>query len=250
MYEQNIFDLRNTFSKYCDLMTWKTIFSKDKIEIFHNNYYWGFYELLKEPFCSKCSSPGIKTEDCYLQDFVYGFNKVYSIGVFSKKRDPYPQLCTDIRYLKDYGNKTRAIPLGYALDCLVQNLYPHLLDADYIVPVPIHKEKLEVRGFNQVELIMNHFCSRNNMKSMLCLNQVKKFELRPLSLEDRYQAVKDAFTFKFEFIDDINDAYVILLDDVVTSCATVSECSKVLMSSGALNVDVLACGRNELNGNN
>ena len=230
-------------------MVCRTVFSPTKIDLFYNGNNVGNYELLKKPYCDKCSSPGVKTEDCILKDLVYGFEKIYALGIFSKQRKPYPHLSTDIRYLKDYHNKSKAVPLGYALDSLLQNLYPHLLSADFIVPVPSHDEKMKKRGFNQVELIMNNFCSKNNMKSLLCLNQIVNFDLRPISLKERYDAVKNAFSFNSEFSEDISDAHIILLDDVVTSGATVSECSKVLKEAGASKVDVLTCARNELNGN-
>lgn len=230
-------------------LVWNTIFTPTRIEILYRKKNVGHYDLLKDPFCKKCSSPGVRTEDCSLRDMVYGFNRIYSIGVFSKKSDPYPRLCTDIRYLKDYKKRVRAVPLGYALDCLVQNLYPRLLSADFVIPVPSHEEKIKIRGFNHVELVMNHFCSKNNLKPLLCLNQIKLLEQRLLKLEQRYEAVKNAFNFNFIFQDDISDAYVILIDDVVTSGSTVSECSKVLKEAGASKVDVLTCGRNELNGN-
>jgi len=78
------------------------------------------------------------------------------------------------------------------------------------------------------------------------LEQIKNFKQRGKGLEERYEAVQDAFRFKREFKHAIEDRYIVLIDDVVTSCATVSECSKVLINNGALKVDVLTCGRNRL----
>lgn len=119
-------------------------------------------------------------------------------------------------------------------------------EADYVVPIPSHEDKVKNRGFNQTEVICDEFIKHNDLISLKCLNQDKNIELRPLNLLERYTEVKNMFSFKIEFQQHIQDKYIILLDDVVTTAATVSECAKILKSNGARKVDGLSLGRTKL----
>lgn len=228
-------------------MDWHYIFTPLKIRVNQGLNFKGYYDFLEKPFCEKCSSPGVKTEECILRDRVCGFNRVYAIGKYTRaSARPYPLLSSHIRLLKNYKRTDLAIPLGYALNILIQQKYQILSTADYVVPVPAHYNKLSKRGYNQVELIMNNLCAVSSLQPLMCLEQVKNFEMRNLSLDERYAIVKNAFKFNTEHQDEIADEYIVLIDDVVTSCATASECSKILLDNGARKVDVLTCGRNVL----
>lgn len=228
-------------------MDWYCTFTPLKIRVNQDLNFKGYYDFLEDPFCEKCSSPGVKTEECILRDLVYGFNRVYAIGKYTRAHArPYPLLSSHIRLLKDFKRTDLAIPLGYALNILIQQKYQTLSTADYVVPVPAHSNKVSKRGFNQVELIMNNLCAKSPLKPLLCLEQVKNYEMRNFTLDERYDIVKNAFKFNTKYRDEIADRYIVLIDDVVTSCATVSECSRILLDNGARKVDVLTCGRNVL----
>ena len=128
----------------------------------------------------------------------------------------------------------------------MKNKFPDLLNVDYVVPVPAHIDKIKERGFNQVELILKSFSEKNSLKSLSCLEQIKNYEMRKLNLEERYEQVRGAFVFNPLYAEEINNSHILLIDDVVTTCATASECAQILLNNGARKVDVLACGRNKL----
>ena len=97
----------------------------------------GYYFFLEEPYCKKCGSPGVETEDCILQKKVYGFNRVYPLGVYISLERGKDLLSKHVVWLK-MGLREYAIPLGKALSLYVENKFPELLNADYVVPVPAH----------------------------------------------------------------------------------------------------------------
>lgn len=105
--------------------------------------------------------------------------------------------------------------------------------ADLIVPVPIHRLKKAERGFNQ------SFYISKGMSAVLQVPVSKNFVKRKrftetqtaFSLHERKENVKDAFTVKNKKA--VSGKKIILVDDVITTGATISECAKVLTDNGA-----------------
>jgi len=115
---------------------------------------------------------------------------------------------------------------------------------DMIVPVPLHPVKLRERQFNQSELIAERLAKKFNKK--LEKNWLKRIRYTPsqtgLSREQRLRNLKGAFLTKNEA--DFAGKTVLLIDDVMTTGATLHECAKTLKSAGAKKVlaYTLACG--------
>jgi len=227
-------------------MSWTCIYNPPVVEVNGRNvdYAWGgfndgVYELLPEIHCHVCATPE-STFDCTNHYDLYGFKRIYALG----KYIAFPWnhfLSSHIRFLKrEYRFKE---PLGLALSLVVQNRYTELLKSDVLIPVPMHDSKLEERGFNQAEQLAQEFNKYVKKSFFDCLTQIKPLELRPLSREERFKAVKGAFDFQKEYFKYIENKKVILIDDVVTTGATASECSKVLRDNGASQIDVLILGR-------
>jgi len=230
-------------------MDWYCIYTPMKIRINFGSKFKGYYEFLTEPFCHNCSSPDVKTEDCILNNFVYGFDRIYSLGKYIKGGPPYDFLSSHIRGLKDKKFENYSKPLGWGLYLFIQNKYPELLKADLIVPIPAHENKVKNRGFNQSELISNVFGEYSGIKSLNCLKQIKDTELRDLTLTQRYEVVKGMFAFSEDHAFIIKNKHILLIDDVVTSAATISECASILKQREAKRVDGLSLGRTKLDDN-
>jgi ComF family protein len=117
------------------------------------------------------------------------------------------------------------------------------LDADLIVPVPLHIKRLRQRGFNQAVLLGEVFAQRwslplqrNNLqRSRWTEPQVN------LTAAARAENVRGAFTLADPAI--VAGKRVLLVDDVYTTGSTVKECSRVLRNSGAGEVAVLTVAR-------
>ena len=115
---------------------------------------------------------------------------------------------------------------------------------DMIVPVPLHPVKLRERQFNQSELIAEHLAGRLDKK--LEKNWLKRIKYTApqtgLSREQRLRNLKGAFLVRKEAR--FADKSVLLVDDVMTTGATLHECAKTIKSAGAKKVlaYTLACG--------
>jgi ComF family protein len=112
-----------------------------------------------------------------------------------------------------------------------------------ILPIPLHKKRLRTRGYNQSALVAKRLSKESGIGARFDLLE-KKVETRPqvgLSLNERLNNVKGSFVIKDPAF--IKGRDILLVDDVMTTGATVNECSKILKKSGALRVDVITIAR-------
>ncbi|OGQ04317.1 MAG: hypothetical protein A2W61_05190 [Deltaproteobacteria bacterium RIFCSPLOWO2_01_44_7] len=113
---------------------------------------------------------------------------------------------------------------------------------DSIVPVPLHWTRQVRRGFNPTYLLTNELGKKLGKPILPYLKKVRRTKPQTkLSQEERLKNVKG--TFACNRHQDIKDLSLLLVDDVLTTGATVNECAKVLMKAGAKRVDVLTLAR-------
>jgi ComF family protein len=116
-----------------------------------------------------------------------------------------------------------------------------------VVPIPLHKRKLRERDFNQAELLGKGVAKYFSIPLENNVLKRKKFTLAQAKIKDfkkREENIKDIFEISPEFIKKcagqnqnlLKDKIIILVDDVSTTGATLSEAAKVLMRAGAKEV--------------
>ncbi len=110
-----------------------------------------------------------------------------------------------------------------------------LLDTKSVfVPVPLHKSRSRVRGYNQSFIMAAGIGKKFDIEVWDCLERVKNTKTQVgLKKEEREANIKGAFAVKKSYSSKIkNIAEVFLVDDVVTSGATLKEATKVLKKAG------------------
>ncbi len=111
-----------------------------------------------------------------------------------------------------------------------------------LVPIPLHNIRALHRKYNQSELIANMLTKGFPDTNSRTLNLLKRTKNTPtqttLDRISRSANIKNAFTLKEskELLLLPKNTKIILVDDVMTSGATLSECAKVLKKSGFKNV--------------
>ncbi len=111
---------------------------------------------------------------------------------------------------------------------------------DLVIPIPLHKLKQAERGFNQAARISSGVGETLKIKVDNGIVKRKRFTRTQtkLTLKEREKNIQNAFEIvKKEVVKNKN---VILIDDVITTGATVSECARVLLENGANNVYALS----------
>ena len=104
---------------------------------------------------------------------------------------------------------------------------------DLIVPVPLHHSRHRERGYNQAEIIAQTISPTLNLKmapDLLIRKKNTKDQTR-LTAVERIENVRDAFSVKDEI--EIEGMTIMLVDDVITTGATLDECARTLQSAGA-----------------
>lgn len=117
------------------------------------------------------------------------------------------------------------------------------LAADVVVPVPLHRERQRERGYNQAELIARPLARRLGLpcRSVLLVRTRPRPDKLHLSLEERWESVRGAFATRPG--SQVDNLRVLLVDDVMTTGATLDACAKALREAGAKSVTGLTVGR-------
>lgn len=137
-------------------------------------------------------------------------------------------VCQDlIHALKYHGRHELGVQLGKMLgEKLIDN--PHVAGVDGLIPVPIHPKRRRQRGYNQAEHIANGISEVTGIpvfKDALIRTDFKGSQTKLTNFE-RMQNVQDTFA---KGKGDFSGKYVLIVDDVMTTGATLDYCSQVLI---------------------
>lgn len=114
---------------------------------------------------------------------------------------------------------------------------------DVMIPMPLHRNRLRQRGFNQSLLLAGPISKKTKIK----IDTMSAVRLRDTqhqtgkNAQQRQKNIKDAFSFKNVF----NYQHVVIFDDVITTGSSVSELCKVIKRAGVKRVDVWSLARAE-----
>jgi ComF family protein len=121
----------------------------------------------------------------------------------------------------------------------------------HIAPVPLHRRRFHWRGFNQALLLAHHW--RRQLRETHrgappivpgLLRRTRHTQPQmELGAEDRQSNVAGAFAVHPAELDRMDGARVLLVDDVMTTGATLNECAAVLKQAGAAGVEALVIAR-------
>ena len=204
---------------------------------------------IKSPVCRQC---GMIFNNQDGTDRLCG-DCITSPKRFGKARAPgiyEDTLMEMIHNLKYRGKIQLARPLGRLLFAV----FAHFWDnnrIDFIIPVPLHIKRFRIRGFNQAYLLVRDWpmFARTHGAELHDLKIERDILVRSrwtdpqtgLDRIKRMSNIKNAFTVSDKGM--VKEKRILLVDDVYTTGATVNECAKTLLKSGAQHVDVLTLAR-------
>jgi ComF family protein len=189
------------------------------------------------PFCPQCSRhlgkypEHPRCRQCRRHRPAFDF--AWSACVYD---DPLKELIHRFKY----GQKTRLRRLF--TEMINSFVRRHHLDAaqfDMAVPVPLSAARLRERGYNQAQVLAEGIC-REFQIACSVNNLIRARHTQPQSLLDekqRWTNIQGAFTIKHS--EKFADKNILIIDDLLTTGATVSEIARTLKKAGAQTVGVL-----------
>jgi len=221
---------------------------------------WTFVDLLYPPTCGGCGKLGTRwCDDCQAATKLIGLPVCQRCGrrvakkglcTLCKKNLPdYTALRSWAAYegpvrkaiqrLKYNGDMALGDALARPLNILLQELNWTI---DLIVPVPMSKSREEERGYNQASLLALPLALKLSLpykpQALVKVSDVRSQV--GLSWEERQNNIFNAFLAKEYFV---QDRSVLVVDDVVTSGATMNACTEALLKQGARQVFGLTLAR-------
>lgn len=123
-------------------------------------------------------------------------------------------------------------------------LNSHFYDVSLIIPVPLSKKRLIERGFNQAAALANILSIQTGLKlDEQSLARVIHTPMRRAATDTKAREASVANAFEVKRPKFVKGEKILLVDDVFTSGATVSNCAKTLRENGADKVYVLTLAR-------
>lgn len=124
---------------------------------------------------------------------------------------------------------------------LSTKLASQLQNIDAIIPMPMHRERLKQRGFNQALEIAR--LVEKNLQIPLNYKACQRIKLTPpqasLPLKDRIKNIRGVFVCK----ENLNGKRIAIIDDVMTTGASLNELAKTLKKAGAAHVECWVIAR-------
>ena len=106
---------------------------------------------------------------------------------------------------------------------------------DAIVPVPLHPARQRERGFNQSALLAQLLSAHMSVRAKAVLERIRYTTTQTaFDRAERMQNLHGAFRLRKNA--DVRDLRVLLIDDVLTTGSTLSECARILKKAGARSV--------------
>ena len=126
------------------------------------------------------------------------------------------------------------------------NKIEHLLnEKSLIIPVPLHENRLLYRGFNQMEFIANELLKLNSsVKVKRCLKKIHDTDSQgKKTIKERQLNVANVFKVDLKFQNSIEGQNVFIIDDVITTGATIFECAKEVFKYKPAKIYLISIGR-------
>ncbi len=204
---------------------------------------WKAIHFINEPFCPCCGAPfdspmgeGALCSVCLETPPSYASAR--SVFLYDEASKPLV-----LRF--KHGDQLHGLPLfAQWLARTGESFWPDAADGvDGIMPIPLHRWRLLKRRYNQSALLAIAL-GRLVRKKVLVDALVRTRPTPPqghFSRKQRLLNVRGAFALRRGV--DVRGLKLVLVDDVLTSGATVSECARILLAAGAARVDVLTLAR-------
>ena len=196
---------------------------------------------IKPPFCAICSEPfagaiggSFSCANCAHRDLHFDA----AVAAY-RSRGLVRRLVHEFKYNRQMHLRH---PIAHWL-CQTMN-DPRLLGRhfDFVVPVPLHPARERERGFNQAQLLAETLSDKIDIPLRPALERIRYTTTQTaFDRAERMQNLHNAFRLRKKIA--VRDLRVLLIDDVLTTGSTLSECARILKAAGAISVHAATAAR-------
>lgn len=181
------------------------------------------------PRCFRCSKPLKREEQEYCKDCRKTRLFDQGIGIF-----PYGSVLQESLFKLKYGKRQEYGSFYGQIAAVYSREIIRNWGVEIIIPIPLHRKRMEKRGYNQAELIAEALGKTLciPVDSRLMKRKVNTRPQKELDYRERKQNMKNAFFLKGE------NRYrrILLVDDIYTTGSTIEAAGELLKRNGAENV--------------
>lgn len=201
---------------------------------------WSALRPVADPVCETCGDPmptGYRTESICLSCHK-------TPPPFDAARAPYVYTGTARETVLKfkYGREQLARLMAPAM---LRAARPLLMEDTFLVPVPLHRWRLAARGYNQAGLLARELAKAG--AGRLLPDALRRVKATSKTIgagrEARFRMMAGAFAVPDSARPRLQGAHVLLVDDVLTTGATVSAAARTLRRAGVARVDVITYAR-------
>jgi ComF family protein len=193
------------------------------------------------PFCAKCSEPftGAITQTFSCANCEHRTLHFDSAVAAYRSRGLVRKLIHEFKY---GHHRHLRYPLAGWLEETLSDPRLRGRQFDLLVPVPLHPARERERGFNQATLLAELLAQKTAFPVRALLERIRYTTTQTAyDRSERMENLRDAFRLRKNR--DVRGLHVLLIDDVLTTGSTLSECARVLKRGGALSVYAATAAR-------
>ncbi|PXV62812.1 ComF family protein [Dysgonomonas alginatilytica] len=219
-----------------------------------------FFELFFPRLCVCCGERLVNSEKFICLNCLYKLPKTNHLAnpdnkleVFFAGRFPFVRIASFAYFVKGgsiqkiiheikYKNNSRlAIYIGEICgkEIAKSNYFD---DVDFIVPIPLHRNRLKSRGYNQAMMLANGISSKINIP-VNAENLIRIIDNPSQTKNSRFERWKNTEgIFGIKDKNQFKDKHILLIDDVVTTGSTLEACAKLIVSCPEARISIFTVG--------
>lgn len=204
---------------------------------------WASLNFLSDPLCRCCGFPFEFKVASGEEALCAACLKEKPVFTMARSALAYDEASKDFVLGFKHGDRMEAaVPMMPWLKMAGKDFWEQ---ADVIVPVPLHRWRLLRRRYNQAAVMASYL--GKSVSKTVCLDGLIRVRATPtqghLKAKEREKNVRRAFAVNPCRSHMLKGKNIVLIDDVLTTGSTVTECAKELLNAGGSNVYVLTLAR-------
>lgn len=201
---------------------------------------WAQTRFITGNTCSVCSAPLIGDADNVPCDSCLRYPPAWDHGrAVAVYRDGARRIILSLKH----GDRLDMVPT--LARWMIRESTDLLQNCDLMAPVPLHRTRLLKRRFNQAAELskrVSQISSTLHIPDLLTRTKRTSMQV-DMTREERFENQRSAISLTPRYLQMVKDKRVLLIDDVMTTGATLSACAEACRAAGSAEVNVLVFAR-------